>query len=205
MSKKGEATREKILDTAQTLILDNGFSAVSIDRLIDSMDVTKGAFFHHFKSKNDLAFKLIERYAQSDIDIMQGNLARAEKLSSDPLQQYLIMIGLWEEYFSEFEKPSPGCLLASYIYELQLFDEETREIINNVFLTWRRELTKRLKKIAKENPPAKKVHLESLADQFLVLIEGAFILARSLNDPKIVTHQIQHYKTYIEMLFRKAA
>ncbi len=201
MSKKGEATREKILDTAQTLILNNGFSAVSIDRLIDSMDVTKGAFFHHFKNKNDLAFKLIERYAESDIDTMKENLARAEKLSSDPLQQYLIMIGLWEEYFSELEKPTPGCLMASYVYELQLFDEETRQIINNVFLTWRRELTKRLKKIAKENPPVKKIHLESLADQFLVLIEGAFILARSLHDPKIVTHQIHHYKTYIEMLF----
>ena len=203
MSKKGEATRERILDTAQSLVLDHGFSAVSIDKLIESLDVTKGAFFHHFKNKNELAVQLIERYAQKDRDFFYDTLARGEKLGNDPLQQLLIMIGLWEEYFASLEKPYPGCLLASYIYELQLFDDHTRKIIKNVFLTWRDELTKRFKIIAKKYRPEKSVDLPSLADQFIVLIEGAFILSKSLNDTQIVVNQIRHYKKYIESIFHQ--
>ncbi len=201
MSRKGEATRERILDTAQSLVLDRGFSAVSIDKLIESLGVTKGAFFHHFKNKNELAVQLIERYAQNDMDFFYDTLARGDKLGNDPLQQLLIMIGLWEEYFASLEKPYPGCLLASYIYELQLFDDHTRKIIKNVFLTWRDELTKRFKIIAKKYRPEKSVDLPSLADQFIVLIEGAFILSKSLNDTQIVVNQIQHYKKYLESIF----
>ena len=201
MSKKGEATREKILDTAQALVLDNGFSAVSVDKLIDKLDMTKGAFFHHFKNKNQLAVNLIERYATDDKDFFYDTLARSEKLSNDPLQQILIMIGLWEEFFDNFEKPYPGCLLASYTYELQLFDDHTRSIINDVFLMWRKELSKRFTLISQKYSPAQPVHIPSLADQFMVIIEGAFILSKSLYDKDIVVHQIQHYKNYIELLF----
>jgi TetR/AcrR family transcriptional repressor of nem operon len=201
VSKKGEATRERILDTAQSMVLDHGFSAVSIDKLIESLEVTKGAFFHHFKNKNELAVTLIERYAQMDMDFFYENLGRGEKLSNDPLQQLLIAIGLWEEYFADLEKPYPGCLLASYIYELKLFDDHTRKIINNVFLTWREELTKRITIIAEKYPPIESVHLPSLADQFIVLIEGAFILSKSLGETQIVAQQIQHYKKYLEMVF----
>jgi TetR/AcrR family transcriptional repressor of nem operon len=203
VSKKGEATRERILDTAQSLILDHGFSAVSIDKLIESLGVTKGSFFHHFKNKNELAVTLIERYAQMDMDFFYANLARGEKLSNDPLQQLLISIGLWEEFFADLEKPYPGCLLASYIYELKLFDDQTRKIINTVFLTWRDELTKRITIIAEKYPPVESAHLPSLADQFIVLIEGAFILSKSLGDTKIVVQQIQHYKKYLEMVFNQ--
>jgi len=53
-SKKGAATREKILDAAQGMVLERGYSGVSIDKLIESLGVTKGAFFHHFKNKKEL-------------------------------------------------------------------------------------------------------------------------------------------------------
>jgi TetR/AcrR family transcriptional repressor of nem operon len=203
VSKKGEATRERILDAAQTMILDNGFSAVSIDKLIESLEVTKGAFFHHFKNKNELAVILIERYAQMDLDFFYKNMARGEKLSNDPLQQLLISIGLWEEFFADLEKPYPGCLLASYIYELNLFDDHTKKIINNVFLKWRDEITKRILIIAEKYPPVESTHLPSIADQFIVLIEGAFILSKSLDDTQIVVQQIQNYKKYLEMVFKQ--
>ena len=105
--------------------------------------------------------------------------------------------------FASLEKPYPGCLLASYTYELQLFDDQTRRIINNVFLTWRDELTKRFKIIAKKSPLKQSVHLPSLADQCIVLIEGAFILSKSLDDTHIVVEQLQHYKNYLESIFQQ--
>jgi TetR/AcrR family transcriptional repressor of nem operon len=203
MPGKGAATREKILDTAQALILDRGFSGVSVDNVIERLQMTKGAFFYHFKNKNELAMELIDRYIRMDVGYFHDCLQRADKLSNDPLQQVLIVVGLYEEMFAGLEDPYPGCLLASYIYELQMFGDDIKEKINQVFLSWRTELSRRFEIVRQKYPPTDDVHLPSLADEFLVIIEGAFILSKSLNDPKIVVDQLQHYKKYLEMTFRQ--
>ena len=144
MGKKGEQTRDRILDTAQSLILDRGFAGVSLDQIIQGLGLTKGAFFHHFRNKNDLARALIQRYSDQGVELFIGTLARAKRLSGDPLQQFLILVGLYEELFEGLTEPYPGCLLASYLYELQQFDAETRAIINIEFELSRRELSKLL-------------------------------------------------------------
>lgn len=204
-SKKGAATREKILDAAQGMILERGFSGVSIDKLIETLGVTKGAFFHHFKNKKELATDLIDRYAEEDVRFFRECLARGENLSSDPLQQVLIAVGLYQEEFGTLAEPYPGCLLASYTYELQLFDEKIEATINDTFLAWRAALVERFERIAEIYPPAIKVDFPSLADQFVVIIEGAFILAKSMHEPKVVMDQLQHYKQYLELIFQKPA
>jgi TetR/AcrR family transcriptional repressor of nem operon len=202
VSPKGEATREKILDAAQDMILDRGFSGVSVDNLIDRVGVTKGAFFHHFRSKHDMALALIRRYADQDRAFFKECLARGERLSSDPLQQLLITVGLYEELFGDRGEPYPGCLMASYVYELQVVEREAIDIVNENFLLWRDAVTERLRRISKVYPPRIEVDLPSLADGFLVIIEGAFILAKSLHDPAIVVQQLQHYKHYLQLIFR---
>lgn len=202
MSKKGVETKEKILDTAQSMILDHGFSGVSVDKLISDMGVTKGAFFHHFKSKNEMATNLIDRYARDDMEFFNNAMARGEKLSNDPLQQLLISVGLYEEMFAELADPYPGCLLASYIQEAQIFHSEVQDIINNVFLRWRGEMLKRLKVIAKKYPPDRQVDLQAVADEFVIIIEGSFIVSKSLKDTKIIPQQLRNYKQYLELLFQ---
>ena len=92
MASKGEETRKRILDAAQAMILDHGYAGVSVDQLIRSLGLTKGAFFHHFKSKGDLARTLIQRFSDEGIQLFRDNLVRAKKLSDDPLQQFLIII-----------------------------------------------------------------------------------------------------------------
>jgi TetR/AcrR family transcriptional repressor of nem operon len=202
MATKGEQTRERILDAAQTLILDRGYAGVSVDQLINSLGLTKGAFFHHFKSKRDLARILIRRYADEGITLFEENMARARKLSDDPLQQLLILIGLYEELFEGLTEPYPGCLLAAYVYELQQFDTDIKPIINEEFLHSRKELTALIERIAEKYPPRNKVDGAALADTFMSTFEGAFILSKSLGEPEITAQQLRLYKTFIEVLFR---
>jgi TetR/AcrR family transcriptional repressor of nem operon len=201
MARKGENTRNRILDAAQTMILDHGFAGVSVDLLIKSLGLTKGAFFHHFRNKNDLARALIRRYADEGLTLFQENLARAKKLSSDPLQQLLILVGLYEELFENLTEPYPGCLLASYVYELQQFDDETRAIINEEFILSRREVTQLLREIMEIYPPHREIDPVALADGFMAVFEGAFILSKSLNEADITAKQLRLYKTTLEALF----
>jgi TetR/AcrR family transcriptional repressor of nem operon len=202
MARKGEDTRERILDAAQGMILDGGFAGMSVEQLIKSLGLTKGAFFHHFKSKHALARALIQRYSDEGIQLFQDFLARAKRLSDDPLQQLLILIGSYEEIFEGLKEPYPGCLLASYVYELQQFDEDTRKIINQEFLLSRKELSKLIRQVSKKYPPALDVNDKSLADGFMAIFEGAFILSKSLHEAGVTAQQLRHYRNYIQLLFR---
>ena len=198
---KGEDTRKRILDAAQALVLGHGFAGVSVDQLIKSLGLTKGAFFHHFRSKNDLARALIRRYADDGLALFRDNLARARKLSDDPLHQLLILVGLYEELFENLTEPYPGCLLASYVYELRQFDEETRAIINEEFIESRREVMKLIRAIMNKYPPRRPVDPMALADAFMSTFEGAFILSKSLNEADITVKQLRLYRTTLEALF----
>jgi TetR/AcrR family transcriptional repressor of nem operon len=204
MAGKGEDTRKRILDAAQAMILARGYAGMSLDALIGSLGLTKGAFFHHFKSKDDLARTLIQRYSDEGVALFRDNLARAGRLSDDPREQFLILIGLYEELFAQLTEPYPGCLLASYVYELQQFSADMRDIINQEFLLSRAELGKLIRRIMKRYPPRAAVDPVSLADGFMAVFEGAFILSKSLGEARITVQQLRHYKTYIELLFPRA-
>lgn len=201
MPRDGSLTRMRIMDAAEDLILDHGFSATSVDRIIEAAGVTKGTFFYHFDSKRNLAHALVERYSRLDLGHLDNNMARAEKLASDPLQQLLVFVGLFEEAAAELAEPYPGCLFASYCYESQLFDDEIHGVIERTMATWRQRLGAKLEEVSAAHPPRLKTDLASLADGITVVFEGAFILSKTYKDPRIVSQQIRHYRNYLELLF----
>jgi TetR/AcrR family transcriptional repressor of nem operon len=205
MRKDGAATREKILNAAQGLILDRGYVGMTVDHVLDKVGITKGAFFHHFKTKDDLARALLTRYAEHDERIYRETRERAEKLSDDPLQQVLLFVGLFQEMFDALTEPYPGCLFASYVYELQQFDEDTRALISSSFTKWRELLKEKFEAVARKYPPRLEVDAASLADAFTVVLEGAFITSKAVNDPKVVSEQLRHFRNYVELLFRPRA
>lgn len=205
MARDGTATRNKILDTAEAMILEQGFSATSIDKLVAQAGVTKGSFFHHFESKSVLAHTLVERFASTDLDLFTASRARAENLSRDPLQQVLILIGLYKEMMEGLAEPYPGCLFASYIYEANLFDEHTLAVISNAYLEWRANLGGMLETAAATYPPQRDVDFAQLADMFTATIEGAFIMSKTLKEPQLVAEQLGLLREFVELLFQPKA
>jgi len=203
MRRDGMATREKILDAAQDLILDRGYVGMTVEHVLDKVGITKGAFFHHFKTKDDLAKALLQRFADKDAKIYSETRERAEKLSDDPLQQMLIFIRLFEEMFGGLTEPYPGCLFASYIYELQQFDDQTRQLIRDSFRKWRELLKAKFEAIARKYPMQREVSAASLADAFTVVLEGAFITGKAMDEPEVVSEQLRHFRNYVELLFRQ--
>jgi TetR/AcrR family transcriptional repressor of nem operon len=195
-------TRDRLLDAAQEGIDRNGFAATSIERIIAGAGVTKGTFFYHFKTKNDLARALIDRFAAADREVLIGGMSRAENLSDDPLQQLLIFVGLMIEVAQELdETPHPGCLIATYCFEGGLFDEDTKAVIADAITGWRQVVGDKLRAAAAATPPVKDVDLDSLADMISVLFEGAFVVARSTTTRAVFVDQLRHYRTYLQLLF----
>jgi TetR/AcrR family transcriptional repressor of nem operon len=201
MPKDGTATRTRILDSAERLVLEQGFAATSVDEVIAHSRSSKGAFFHHFASKHGLARALVERYAAADVEHLETFMAAAEAVTDDPARQLVAFIRLFEEAADDIVAAQPSCLYVSFIYDRQLFEDGTAELIVDAIVAWRERLRAKLEAAAALRPPRAPVDLEAVADHVFVTFEGAFILARSLQDGSHMRRQLGVVRALLEELF----
>lgn len=201
MARSGAKTRERLLDAAEGLIFDHGFSATSVDRVIERAGVTKGAFFHHFKSKAELGRSVIQRHAEREMADCDRILARAERLAGDPLQQVLIFIGLVLEDLEGLENPVPGCLFASYLYQRLAYPDEVAKTTARTLTYWRDAIARKLAEAGEAHPPQTEVVPEDLADALLAAIEGGYVLAKARRDPDVIRRQLRQFRGHLALLY----
>ena len=188
MPRDGAATRKRILDAAQGLVIQRGFAGTSVDAVLAAASATKGGFFHHFPSKQAL----------------EDFMATAEAESHDAAQQLVAFVRLFEEGAAELTAMQPGCLFVSFIYERELTAPGTEEIIAATIRAWRERVLGKLEQAAGAHPPAADVDLPSLADQIFTTFEGGFVLARAMDEPDHLRRQLAHVRHYLELLFQVA-
>ena len=205
MPRDGTATRQRILDGAQRLVLQRGFAGTSVDAVLAEAGVTKGGFFHHFPSKNELGHALVERYAAGDEQILEEYMTAAEAQTADPAEQLVTFVRAFEEAADEITAVLPGCLFVSFIYASELAGPGTEQLIAHSIRAWRHRLLDKLEAAARAHPPATAVDLPSLADHVFSTFEGGFILARAMKDSSHLGRQLAHVRHYLELLFGVAA
>lgn len=205
MSSKGEQTRERILAAAEPMVLSKGFAGTSLDDIVKATGLAKGAFFHHFKSKADLARALVERYARNDYELFAGFDAQADALSDDPLESTLIFLRLFEDFAGKLAEPMHGCVFAAYTYESLQFDPEIHRFIADSFRRWSAIYEARFEKVLAKYKPTRPVTARELADTIMAIIEGGFILSRSYKDAHLIARQSKQFRQYVELLFPRAA
>lgn len=201
MARDGTATRLRIMDAAQTLVVARGFAATTVDDVIAAAETTKGAFFNHFPTKQSLARALMERYAADDAELLTSLMARAERLTDDPLQQLLVFLGLLTDELEAWMTATPGCLMASFCYERELVDQETEQMIVTALRLWGDTMHAKLLQVADRYPPRTDVDLRAVADQVATTIEGSYVMVRALEDPSIVRGQMDQLRAYARLLF----
>jgi len=201
MATKGESTKENILEIAQTIMLQKGFSGASIDEIIAASNLTKGGFFYHFESKNDLAKHLMLKYQHDDNIFFQGLFNRADELSEDPLQQMLIFLKLLAEAMENLPDVHPGCLIATFTTANQQLNEEVKKVTADCTLDWRQLFSRRLQAASEKTPPKIDTPVSELADMLSTVIEGGIILSRTLNNQKILPQQILQYRDYLRLMY----
>ena len=201
MPRDGTATREKILDAAEQCMLGRGFAGTTVDAILEAAEISRGTFFYHFDTKDDMARALVRRYADTDARISEEFMAKAEGLSRDPVQQVLIFMGLYIQMFEDLGENPPGCLFAIYSYEAGLFDQATHDVIDEAFRHWRQLLGAKLDEAIASDPPRMSVESADLADLAYVTFEGAMIMGRVLNEKQAMVRALKHYRAYLELLF----
>lgn len=205
MPRDGSATRQRILDAAERLVIENGYSSTSVDQVIAASGTSKGAFFHHFDSKLALAGALVERYAAADVAHLDGAVAAVAEATRDPVERVVQFVRVFEESADELMAAQSSCLYVSVLTEQQLVQSGTAEQIVGAVLAWRRELATLLRAALAERPAARQVDPEALADHVFVTFEGAFLLSRSMNDGTHMRSQLRVLRQLLEGLLHQEA
>ena len=199
--RKGSSARERILELAESAVLEKGFAATSIDELIAAAGITKSGFFYHFKDKGELATALMQRYITRNDAVLIDIFARAEELNEDPLHGYLVAMKLLAEMTADLPAGHPGCLVASFCYQDRLFSQEIRDLTFRGVAGWRKIFLDRLERIAERYPPRINIELEALADMANTLVDGGIILSRVMRDKLLLSQQIMLYRDFVRAVF----
>lgn len=177
-------TREKLIRTAEKLMLRDGYSATRVDDVIRQAKLSKGSFYHFFESKESLGLAALERYFADRVRRLADGAHAAEP---DPLRRAHRFL----EHVSEVA-PSvwkDGCLLAN----LSADAAGSSRVISNALRKRTGELRALLVDLL--GPLATpESSATDLADQLLVCIEGAIVLARIYDDPGYLQRSVDQFR-----------
>lgn len=203
--RKGEETRGRILQVAETAVLAKGFGATSIEELIAETGITKSGFFYHFRDKNELAKALLERYVENDNRIYDEIFGRARELADDPLQVFLLGLKLLAEQLADLPNGHPGCLVAVMCVHERAFDREVQEINRQAALNWRSRFRAMFEEIMDVYEPREPLGAGQLADMVSTVLEGGIVMSKALKDPGSLPDQLLVLRAFVRMLFRGGA
>lgn len=201
MARKNESARERILQSAEAQIMANGFAGTSLDDILKSAGLTKGAFFHYFKSKADLARELVEWHAQQDLTLFEGFAEKAEAESDDPLEQTFLFLKAFEDYAAMSTDVSPGCMYATYTYESMQFEPSVRDFVADTLRHWTSIYVRKFQEVLDRYQPALPVTARQLAEMIVAIVEGGLVLQRAYGDARITARQSEQFRNYLSLLF----
>jgi AcrR family transcriptional regulator len=199
--RRGGDTRERVLDAAESAVLEKGFAATSIEELIAAVGITKSGFFYHFKDKGELAKALLVRYIARENTLFDEIFGRADELNEDPLHGFLVGLKMLSELLADLPRGHPGCLIASYCYQERLFDREVQALNTEAVLAWRKRFRSRLESIAARYPPRIVIDLDDVADMLSVIADGGIILSKVVKDKDVLSRQVMLYRDFVRTIF----
>ena len=201
MPKDGAVTRERILRVAERLMIEQGYNATSLDQVIAESSSSKGAFFHHFSSKSELALRLTERYVDVDLAHLAAGLAATAGIEDAP-ERLVAFVRFYEHGADELMSEQSGCLYATVLAEREFTGSDINDLVAKATMTWRAAVVDLLRPALAARRPHLDIDADSLADHLYTTFEGAFLLCRTLQDSSAMRAQLRVFRQLLESLLR---
>ncbi|WBL24312.1 TetR/AcrR family transcriptional regulator [Zunongwangia sp. HGR-M22] len=133
---KGKLTRLNILSKAFELVYKNGYQTTSVDEIIASTSVTKGAFYHHFKNKDEMGIALIKEVLHP---AMHNAMVKPLMLSKNAVQDlYEMMEGLL--IHNSFFNVKYGCPAVNLIEEMAAVHPTFNKALAEIIIDWQKAI-----------------------------------------------------------------
>jgi len=190
-------SRTKILDAALYVIRAKGYSAARVEDICAAAGLTKGSFFHHFSSKEDLALAAAEHFAafaESAFSVAPYHLP------ADPLERLLGYVD-FRKAIIQGELPEYTCLLGTMVQETYETHPAIRKACDRCIGAHAATLVADIKAAVEKYGLSPEWTVESLAYYTQAVIQGAFILAKAQQSSLIAVSCLDHLHRYLQLLF----
>jgi TetR/AcrR family transcriptional regulator, transcriptional repressor for nem operon len=205
--EKLAASRKKLLDASLYVIRAKGYSATSVDDICVAAGLSKGSFFHHFKSKEELALAAAEHFAT----FAENTFSSAPyRRLPDPVERLLAYVDFRKAIIAG-ELPQFTCLLGTMVQETYETHPAIRAACDKFITAHAATLEADIAAaMARSASPSNSSGPEcarawtprSLALYTQAVIQGAFILAKAQQSHQVAIDSLDHLHRYLEFLFR---
>lgn len=190
-------SKTRLLDAALTVIRTKGYAATTVDDVCQHAGVTKGSFFHHFKSKEELALAATEHFS----NMAEGFFATAPYHQlPDPVERLLGYV--------DFRGAIVGGKLYEYTCLLGTMVQETYETHPQIRAACERGMAEHIGALMRDIEEAKRLYaqdadwtVESVGYFIQSVLQGSFIFAKAQHSPAVVRANLEHLKRYLKTLF----
>lgn len=200
MARPNPAAREAVVTAARELMTARGYVATTVDQICEAAGVTKGTFFHYFSSKEEVGAAALEAYCNHARTALQQAAFFSDP---DPLRRFEGFIDYIIDTTTDPVKQ--GCLAGMFAQELSDTHPELRQLCVGAFAQLRAQILELLTAVKAVHAPRSREQPSDLADHFLAVFEGAFVLAKAHRTTAPLAASLRHYRQYVRGLFQPAA
>lgn len=193
---KSELSKQLIIDQAFQLFYENGFKTTSIETIMKTTSLTKGAFYHHYKNKKELALAVISSKLQN----------RVYEAMILPLYENGDVLVLLEDTFLKrmksfsFYDKKHGCPMNNMINEIATFESAYQEALKNVIENWKQALITLINRGKEENRIQPHLSSSAIAVYLISAFEGIRGIRKLYDDDIIIDDYLLGLSDYINHL-----
>lgn len=194
--RNANATKEKIIQAAFEEIHANGFRATSMNEIVKRAGITKGALYHHFESKTELGYAVIDQVLRP---MMQERWLKPLGENENPIDA---LIDCMDNLIKATPKQAviKGCPVANLAHEMSGIDEGFRLKLAEVLKIWQDGLSKVFSEGIEKGYVRHDVNTDNVACFLVASIEGAIGLAKNSKDENTFNRCGQQLIIYLESL-----
>ena len=193
-------SKTKLLEATIKTVRTKGYTATRVEDVCAEAGVTKGSFFHHFKSKDELALAALEHWKQSSSELF----SHADyHLAPDPLDRVLAYLDFRKAILTG-ELPEFTCFAGTMLQEMYAANPQIRAACESSICGHAGTLVADIEAAMRKYPVADEVTAEGLALHTQCVLQGAFILAKAKGSAAVAADSIDHLRRYFLLLFQTA-
>lgn len=191
------ATQKKIIRTAEQLLWERGFEGASLNEIVAQAGISKGGLFHYYPNKRTVVLEVLQGYF--DVQILEPLDRHLGGVKTSGEVKVALMNWLEEAFGAYAQKDfKGGCMLGNFALEISDQDEEMREIMKTMFMTWENRFVSVLRPVAQEG----KLLMEArqFARLVLSMFQGITMTAKVNRDQIRSSRDFQALAEFIERM-----
>ena len=191
-------SKTRLLNAALYVIRAKGYSATRVEDICEAAGLTKGSFFHHFSSKEELALAAAEHFSAMADGLFAGAPYRS---LPDPVDRVLGYVDFRKAILLG-DLPEFTCLLGTMVQEAYETHPRIREACDRYIGSHAHGVEADIALALASRGLHPDWTAESLAFYTQAVIQGSFILAKAQRTAAVSADCLDHLRRYLELIFR---